>query len=169
MLINDKRNSNTLPIKNIIQGNCFIFNDALYIKTNASEWIEQTNPNDCFCLRVANGRLTKKDKETMVTPVDTECNIITRDENPTTQETTNNKTTSKYTVIRWTRFDDELHTQQFDTESEAQNYMRSNYKHVLSTEKEYEVKINDNHISKTNAKIETEQDVYLWQIIETKF
>ena len=64
MLINDKRNSNTLPIKNIIQGNCFIFNNALYIKTNASEWIEQTNPNDCFCLRVANGRLTKKDKET---------------------------------------------------------------------------------------------------------
>lgn len=169
MLINDKRNPTTLPIENIIIGNCFMYNNALYIKTNASEWIEQTNPNDCFCLRVANGRLTKLDKETMVTPVNTECNIITKNENPTTEEITPEKNTSKYIVIRWTRFDDELHTQQFDTESEAQNYMRSNYKHVLSTEKKYDVKINDNHINKTSAKIETEQDVFLWQIIETNF
>ena len=63
MVINDKReNTNELPVKNIIQGNCFIHKDTLYIKTNTSDWIAQTNPNDCFCLRLDNGRLDKLDK-----------------------------------------------------------------------------------------------------------
>ncbi len=77
MIINDKR-ENTLPVKNIIQGNCFMYNNALYIKTNASEWIERANLNDCFCLRLDNGRLNNLNKETIVTPVETECNIITK-------------------------------------------------------------------------------------------
>lgn len=170
MIVNDKReNTNTLPIKNIIQGNCFMYNDALYIKTNASDWIEQTNPNDCFCLIIANGRLTKFNKETIVTPVNTECNIITKDEKLTTEEMTPEKSTSKYILMSWTIFDDEIRVRPFNTESEAQKFMETNYNAVLSAEKDNEIEINYDFIGKRSAKIKTDHDIFLWQIEEIKF
>ena len=166
MIVNDKReNDNMLPVGNIIQGSCFICKDTLYIKTNASEWIEQMNPNDCFCLSVDNGRLTKLDKETMVTPVETECNMITKDKKTNNRRNNCRKPISKYIVIAWTRYDDEVYVQHFDTKSEAQKYMETNYNQVRSNC----LTVYYEFMGETTAKVETGQNVFLWQIKKLSF
>ena len=89
MLIYDKRkNASISPVENISNGNCFLHNNVLYLKTNIPKLTEPQDVLSGLCVRLDTGKLKILNKQIKVTPVDVECNIITKDENPTTKETT---------------------------------------------------------------------------------
>ena len=93
----------------------------------------------------------------MVTPVKTECYIIT-------EETTDNTTPSKYIVIMWTGHSERVWIESFNTEKEAQDFMKENYNEITSPKNNE--KANETNFKEDFAYANVGYTDYFWQIEE---